>query len=162
MFCGCGASNKNITDNNVQAKQTLKISKVDPIVVCKSFDLSKAEIKYNEDTSIFAAQLSEKIVIRLKKAGYNAVLGSEKSVKGIYVEGHILKIDAGSTAARMWVGFGAGASKMDAEIIIKNSKGEIIDRFKTGRATSAGYAYQAMMKIVIALSKDFAGHIMKM
>ena len=89
-------------------------------------------------------------------------MGSKKPAKGIYVEGHILKIDAGSTAARMWVGFGAGASKMDAEIIIKNPQGKIIDRFKTGRATSQGYAYQAMMRIVTTLSKDFAKHIIKM
>jgi len=95
-------------------------------------------------------------------AGYNAILGSEKPAKGVYVEGHILKMDAGSTAARMWVGFGAGASKMDAEIIIKDPQGEIIDRFKTGRGTSAGYAYQAMMRIVTALSKDFAKHIIRM
>ena len=81
MFCSCGASNKNIKDNNVPAKQEVKLSKIDPIVVCKSFDLSKAEIRYNDDTSIFATQLSKKLLYVLKRPGIMRFWGQKNLLR---------------------------------------------------------------------------------
>ena len=86
------------------------------------------------------------IIKQLARSGYKAtLLKSRNDFKG---PGHLLIIDvdkfnAGNRAARMFVGYGAGASSLDLKYQLIDSHGKTVSTWKDGVGSSKGGTYCA-------------------
>jgi hypothetical protein len=104
-----------------------QISKSDPIYI-KDFDCSKAVFKgENSDKPDKVAEqrariptiISAETIKDLAKDGYTAKNYSAAApTNAVIVEGEVVLVDAGSGAARFWVGMGAGNSVVKANVKI--------------------------------------------
>jgi len=120
-------------------------------IVVKEFSLEGAAIQENEDTKAFAQTLPPDFAQMVKsylesmKASQNVLIeqpGKEEASleKAVVVEGRFTKITAGSTAARIAVGFGAGASTVGAEWTVKEAgTGKILGKSNRNQHTGGGY-----------------------
>ncbi|MEW6067823.1 MAG: DUF4410 domain-containing protein [Nitrospirota bacterium] len=117
-------------------------------IVLKDFSLEGTAIQENVDVKAFAGTLPPKFSEMVKEY-LVAMKVSQKIViekageKGSYenpiiVDGSFTKITAGSTAARLLVGFGAGSSTVGAEYTIKDSSGKELGKFKKNSHTASG------------------------
>jgi len=94
------------------------------------------------------------IIKQLKRAGFKAkLIKDRKDFKG---SGHLLIIDvtkfkAGNRAARIFVGFGAGASSLDLKYDLLDSRGKSLITWEDGVGSSRGgtYCAQTLNKRVI-------------
>jgi len=101
-------------------------------IVIKEFSLEGAKIQENEDTKAFAETLPTDFARTLKayledmSLVDNVVIYKEGEVyeDAVIVEGYFTKVTAGSTAARLIVGFGAGASTVGAQWKVKDAQTE--------------------------------------
>ncbi len=101
------------------------ITKGDAIYV-KDFDASKAVFKgeYSDVPDKVATQraripliMAEATISEFLKKGYTAKkYTADAPTNAVVVEGEVTLVDAGSGAARFWVGMGAGASTVRANI----------------------------------------------
>jgi len=87
------------------------------------------------------------IINNLKRSGYNAILIKEKKDYTASM-GKLLTIDvedfnAGSRAARAFVGFGAGAASLDLDYHFLDESGHLIEEWKDGVGSSKGGTYCA-------------------
>ncbi len=86
------------------------------------------------------------IIKQLKRAGYSAKL--LKSRGDFSRAGHLLVISVdnfnpGNRAARVFVGFGAGAASLDLDYQLINSRNKRVARWKDGVGSSKGGTYCA-------------------
>jgi len=136
-------------------------------IVIKDFSLDGAAIQENNDVKTFAQglpkQFSEyvKSYVESMRTVDNVVLGSNAgNLSGDYVviEGNFTKITAGSTAARILVGFGAGSSTVGAQWEVKDGKtGKVLGSFEKNRHTASGFrGAQAVNADAQYLAKDVA------
>jgi len=92
------------------------------------------------------AWMDRDIITQLTRAGYNAkLLKSKGDFKGL---GHLLiihvdKFNAGNRAMRAFIGFGAGASSLDLDYKLLNSKKKLVGQWKDGVGSSKGGTYCA-------------------
>jgi len=101
-------------------------------IVIKEFSLEGARIQENADTKAFAETLPTDFARTLKayledmSLAENVVIYKEGEVyeNAVIVEGNFTKITAGSTAARIIVGFGAGSSTVGAQWKVKDAQTE--------------------------------------
>jgi len=142
-------------------------------IVVKDFSLEGAAIQENEDLKAFANGLPKKFsgfvknYVEAYKIADKVVLASSGAkVSGDYlvIEGSFTKITAGSTAARILVGFGAGASTVGAKWDVKDGRtGEVLSSFERNKHTSSGYrGAQAVNADAEYLAKDLAKLLKKM
>ncbi|OEU60450.1 MAG: hypothetical protein BA870_12235 [Desulfuromonadales bacterium C00003094] len=86
------------------------------------------------------------IIKQLKRVGYSAkLLKSRRDFSGA---GHLLIIDVdkfnpGNRAARVFVGFGAGAASLDLDYQLINSRNKRVAQWKDGVGSSKGGTYCA-------------------
>lgn len=86
------------------------------------------------------------IIKQLKRAGYAPkLLTSRKDFNG---SGYLLiinvdKFNAGNRAARVFVGFGAGASSLDLDYQLLDSQNKVVTQWKDGVGSSKGGTYCA-------------------
>jgi len=136
-------------------------------IVIKDFSLDGAAIQENDDVKAFAQGLPKQFSEYVKsdmeslKTAENVVLGSnEGNISGDYVviEGNFTKVTAGSTAARILVGFGAGSSTVGAKWEVKDGKtGKVLGSFEKNRHTASGFrGAQAVNADAQYLAKDVA------
>ncbi|MFH0872537.1 MAG: DUF4410 domain-containing protein [bacterium] len=118
-------------------------------IVLKEFSLEGAAIQDNPDTEAYAESLPTEFsqmveeFLEVYKASQKVVL--EKAGKGgaseggaVVVEGRFTKITAGSTAARIVVGWGAGSSTVAAEWTVKDaSTGKVLGEYKKNQHSSS-------------------------
>jgi hypothetical protein len=89
------------------------------------------------------AYMERDLITRLNRTGYNATLIQSKSdyvpsLGNYLVEVKIKKYNPGSTAARIVVGFGAGACSLDLHYVVKNGK-KVIQEWDDGIGTSGDW-----------------------
>ncbi len=87
------------------------------------------------------------IIKNLKRSGYNAVLIKDrkeyKNSMGKLLIVDVDEFDAGSRAARVFVGYGAGAASLDLAYQLYDESGSIIEEWKEGVGSSKGGTYCA-------------------
>lgn len=118
-------------------------------IILKEFSLEGAAIQENPDTEIYAKTLPSEFgqmveeFLEAYKVSQKVVL--EKGEKGegssegaVVVEGRFTKITAGSTAARIVVGWGAGSSTVGAEWTVKDAgTGKVLGSYKKNQHSSS-------------------------
>ncbi|MEN3111148.1 DUF4410 domain-containing protein [Uliginosibacterium paludis] len=111
--------------NNVEGDAGL--GRTRPIIV-ENFDFNpKGAVDVSADSiEKLNLELSENVVSELKKMGLPAKLADKSApAQDAYVlKGRILQVNGGSTALRIWIGFGAGSTTVTV-------RGEVLDA-KTG------------------------------
>lgn len=104
------------------------------------FDVAGAELgnpKHRDTAELLAKVtphlLAVDIVESLRQSGFDKVVvdeqPAESSVSHAVLTGHFTTLNPGSQAARAWVGFGAGASKVCIEGRLTDSSGKELGRF---------------------------------
>jgi hypothetical protein len=113
----------------------------DAAIVVHAFDSSGAKIGKSKhaDTAQRAAELAPHllavdIVETLRDHGFTAVTLSDSSAaensSAMQLVGEFTEINPGSQAARAWIGFGAGASKVCVSGKLLNADGKTVGEFK--------------------------------
>ena len=82
------------------------------------------------------------LIKQLKESkAFGQVLASAKNpspAKSVVISGRITKIDRGSAAARILIGFGAGASEAEGTFEIHNTAGAVLARFGASESYAGG------------------------
>ena len=144
----CVAGGRVSAADTIQiTKQTLdhaqlnldRISKVEPLHV-QLFDVASADLgkpKHRDTAEMLARSaphlLAVDIVEALREAGFSSVVLDEQpdasSTSHLVLKGQFTKLNPGSQAARAWIGFGAGESKVCVEGRIDDEAGKMVGEF---------------------------------
>jgi len=146
LVCVAGG-NMSAAETIQVTKQTLdhaqlsldRISKTTPFHV-QLFDSSKADLgktKHRDTAEMLARSaphlLAVDIVESLREAGFSSVVLDEQpdasSTSHLVLKGKFTKLNPGSQAARAWIGFGAGESKVCVEGRIEDEAGKTVGTF---------------------------------
>lgn len=124
VLCGCQTA--KITDASVPSLGSA-VSRTDTILV-KSFDASKAAFKgehsgvnalNDSDRQRISRIISQAMLERLMKEGYTAKAYSAGAPPdAVVVDGTVTEVDKGSYSKRLWIGMGAGAASITAQVRI--------------------------------------------
>ncbi|MDH7499954.1 MAG: DUF4410 domain-containing protein [candidate division NC10 bacterium] len=113
-------------------------------IILKEFSLEGAAIQENPDTEAFAKGLPSEFsqmveeFLQAYKVSQNVVRGEGPSTNAVIVEGRFTKITAGSTAARIVVGWGAGSSTVGAEWTVKDATtGKVLGKYNKNQHSSS-------------------------
>ncbi|MGH0033122.1 MAG: DUF4410 domain-containing protein [Myxococcota bacterium] len=126
------------------------------------FDMEGAWVKYPEDFESFGLVVAEEIAGQLRDLGHNAeaVPIGGAHTGHVVVTGRVLKIDAGSRAARYWVGYGAGAAVFGVEGTVTMADGGEAGTFlherRSGWGAFGGNSVSLVQKCVRAVGRDVA------
>jgi hypothetical protein len=102
-------------------------------IILKEFSLEGAAIQENPDTEAFAKGLPSQFSLMVEE------FLQVPSPQAVIVEGRFTKITAGSTAARIVVGLGAGASTVGAEWTVKDATtGKVLGKYNKNQHSSSG------------------------
>lgn len=101
----------------------------------EGYDENDGDKKTSDVKSIENNYASE-IAKALRDEGYNANAVSTPTKAGIAITGNVTMIDRGSAAKRIWLGGGAGASKLNTYFTIEDrSQRKVLSKFEI-KATS--------------------------
>lgn len=102
-------------------------------------DKSADAAKIAEEKRTIEQSFNAKIADKLREQGFNAQVATTKVKSGVVLSGYVKKFEHGSAAARMFVGMGAGASKMfsDFKIEERAKTTKVLSKFEVV-ATSGG------------------------
>jgi len=113
-------------------------------IILKEFSLEGTAIQENPDTESFAKGLPSEFsqmveeYLQAYKVSQDVLRGEGPSQNAVVVEGRFTKITAGSTAARIIVGFGAGSSTVGAEWTVKDaSTGKVLGKYTKNQHSSS-------------------------
>ena len=144
----CVAGGRIFAADTIQVtKQTLdhaeltldRISKIEPFHV-QLFDITDANLgkpKHRDTAEMLARSaphlLAVDIVEELRAAGFSDVVLDEQadasSTSHLVLKGRFTQLNPGSQAARAWIGFGAGESKVCVEGRIDDEAGKMVGEF---------------------------------
>ena len=116
-----------------------RISKIEPFHV-QLFDVADADLgkpKHRDTAEMLARSaphlLAVDIVEALREAGFSSVVLDEQpdtsSTSHLVLKGKFTKLNPGSQAARAWIGFGAGESKVCVIGRIDDGAGKMLGEF---------------------------------
>lgn len=142
MVCGVltmsdvSASDKGIDHSSHGGDSIAK----DSAIVVHAFDASEADLgKFKHiDTATRAAEtaphlLAVDIVETLRAHGFTSVTlsdSAEPSGDALQLVGVFTEINPGSQSTRVWIGFGAGASKVCVKGKLQTPSGDVVGEFK--------------------------------
>lgn len=143
--------------HQAQVSSGLNLAAESGTIYVKDFDASRAVFKgdYSDVAEKVAAQrarlpgvITKEMIDYLAKNGRRAVrYDGGASSAGLIVDGVVTEVDAGSGAARFWVGMGAGSSRVKANVRVyrtSNTSTPIaaleIEGHSGGRGGLTGYA----------------------
>jgi hypothetical protein len=139
-------------------------------IVLKDFSLEGTAIQENPDTEVYAkglppefSQMVEEF-LEAYKVSQNVLRGTGPSENAVIVEGRFTRITAGSTAARIIAGWGAGSSGVGAEWTVKDaSTGKELGKYtKMQRTSSSVRGIDALESDARYLAKHVASTIAKL
>jgi Domain of unknown function (DUF4410) len=155
--------------DQIEIIKTFKFADYKKIVVVP-VDATKATMPEKSDNSYEAARsvvatATDPLVAGMKEVLENADISVDnkpgKSAGTLIIRTRLLSMDPGSQAARMWVGYGAGAAgtKVEGDIVDAKS-GEVLAKFTQERRSGnswRGSGYDTMMnKNLHAIGEDVA------
>lgn len=130
------ASDKGIDHSKLHGDSIAK----DAAIVVHAFDASKADLGSfsHIDTAKRAAAtgphlLAVDIVETLRAHGFTAVSlsdATEPAGDALQLVGTFTEINPGSQSTRVWIGFGAGASKVCVKGTLQTASGDVVGEFK--------------------------------
>lgn len=135
------ASDSILLDHGPLDKAILNTATIDRTVPMhvRNFDVSQAKLgkSKHEDIARQMAQsvphlLASDIVNELRANLFTAVTLEQSNTStdgGWVLEGQFTELNPGSQAARLWVGFGAGKSKVCVMATLKDDKGSVMGEF---------------------------------
>jgi len=136
VFGGAEASDKGIDHSELRGDMIAK----DTAIVVHAFDSSKADLGSFKhiDTATRAAAtaphlVAVDIVETLREHGFTDVTLSDSAAPAgdaLQLLGTFTEINPGSQSTRVWIGFGAGASKVCISGTLQTASGEIVGDFK--------------------------------
>ncbi len=138
LFIGAGAIAAGAVDSSKLHGDAVSR---DAAIVVHAFDSSGAKMgkAKHQDTARRAAELAPHllavdIVETLRDHGFSAVTLSDSATAdadgAMQLVGNFTEINPGSQAARAWIGFGAGSSKVCVSGTLRDAAGKTVGEFK--------------------------------
>ena len=142
--CGTNTSKPSSYKSDAALESSQVMSKNTPIHV-HQFSTSRVNLggESNQDTAIAMLKsaphlLAVDIVEMLRHSGFTRVTldesHGEPSEEALNVTGSFTSLDPGSQNLRVWIGFGAGKSKVCVDGLLTDSKGETLTEFSQCRS----------------------------
>lgn len=136
MLAACGARAHYVIKEPTQPLSTFHTVEVKPFAVAddvaKKFQGKELD-KLNEMASLIAPHVAE--LFRQSEWGASAVAPDR-----LVIEGRVVSFDPGNQAMRYLIGFGAGRSKVIAEVEFEDASGHILGSSEfTGGVTMGGF-----------------------
>src|SRR5262249_61093184 len=93
-------------------------------------------VSYDTSTATLGSDFAADVVEELRRRGRTAQFASEPVADTTTAAGRLTRRDAGSHAARFWLGFGAGRASVSAEGSVTRPDGTVLATFRERRSAS--------------------------
>ena len=133
-------------------------------IAIAEFATDGAVVNYPEPVATFGITMAEQVAADLRERGHaaEAFRSGQEAAGDLVVRGRYTLIDGDSRALRYWVGFGAGAAKVNVAGEVMDGAGNPVATYSAGRGSGFGFFGGSSPALVEKCNRRVADDIARM